>query len=383
MPIKCCKVLKGIKKKETELRWNDEISFQTEKVNRIKLELKKGGSLKKIPTAYERLIIDSINRKTRELNKNNITRTNAYFQFYLSHPEVHWAFLASMVSRNAGYNMTDLKGSLIPSYLGGSKVDDFFSFLERSNALIFQDAYPQLLLYEKSKEVNQDLTYLLPHFYVTQFMQPFWSDFIRTKDSQFLTLALIINEQNYIQKRVMEKKRYKERVLDTITFKTQELFHFSKVIFPFFQDEEIRLTGVTVTDFHNLKERIQIGKTLYSILFRVNPVFNGALAFASKCSHTGSRADYWPFSFTTNRILPRDGKEVCSKDTPPLIRSPKLEEVWPNIAHSFHDQSDWYRDTSMLEAFSSFRPPKDYLIEEEYCTALETLYNLSKMKSEK
>ncbi|UOK59912.1 DUF2515 domain-containing protein [Bacillus sp. OVS6] len=29
----------------------------------------------------------------------------------MRNPEIRWAFLASMVSRNAGYCMTDLKGT--------------------------------------------------------------------------------------------------------------------------------------------------------------------------------------------------------------------------------------------------------------------------------
>lgn len=49
-----------------------------------------------------------ITNKTSVHNRDNITRTNAYFTFYRKFPEIKWAFLASMVSRNAGWNMTDL-----------------------------------------------------------------------------------------------------------------------------------------------------------------------------------------------------------------------------------------------------------------------------------
>ncbi|MGR5913912.1 DUF2515 family protein [Bacillus pacificus] len=54
-----------------------------------------------------------------------------------------------MVSRNGGWNMTDLKGIYIRNcYLRRSIY--FLFFLERSNWLIFQDVYPQFLLYEQS-----------------------------------------------------------------------------------------------------------------------------------------------------------------------------------------------------------------------------------------
>lgn len=44
-----------------------------------------------------------------------------------------------MVSRNGGWNMTDLKGELLSHLLSESEQNDFFQFLERGNWLIFQD----------------------------------------------------------------------------------------------------------------------------------------------------------------------------------------------------------------------------------------------------
>src|SRR5262245_496884 len=41
-------------------------------------------------------------------NKNNLTRTNYYYAYWKTHPEVPWALMANLVSRNAGYQMTDL-----------------------------------------------------------------------------------------------------------------------------------------------------------------------------------------------------------------------------------------------------------------------------------
>ena len=52
---------------------------------------------------------------------NNITRTKAYFDIYQKYPEIHWAFLGHMVSRNGGWNMTDLKGDFLTRLLTKKK----------------------------------------------------------------------------------------------------------------------------------------------------------------------------------------------------------------------------------------------------------------------
>ncbi len=113
--------------------------------------------------ADEQEIIKEIKNETFLKNANNVTRTKAYLDFYCSHPEIHWAFLAHMVSRNAGYHMTDLKGELLPSIIERKEAENFFLFLERANAYIFHDAYPQLLLYHQSiKKRSLCFTYFRP-----------------------------------------------------------------------------------------------------------------------------------------------------------------------------------------------------------------------------
>lgn len=89
-------------------------------------------------TEREQRLIQSIVKHTKNLNKNNVTRTEAYFQFYTNYPEIHWAFLGHMVSRNGGWNMTDLKGDLLTKLLTPDEQLAFFSFLERGNWLIFK-----------------------------------------------------------------------------------------------------------------------------------------------------------------------------------------------------------------------------------------------------
>ncbi|PGB24080.1 DUF2515 family protein, partial [Bacillus wiedmannii] len=79
----------------------------------VKNELKQKSKLVHSGTMYkltkeEQLIINNIKIQTEQLNKNNVTRTRAYYQFYIQYPEIHWALLGHMVSRNGGWNMTDL-----------------------------------------------------------------------------------------------------------------------------------------------------------------------------------------------------------------------------------------------------------------------------------
>src|SRR3954466_2277733 len=78
----------------------------------LKNQSKKNGN-KIEPSLEEKMLIEHIRNQTRLLNQNNVTRTKAYLDFYKLHPEIHWAFLGHMVSRNGGWNMTDLKGEFL------------------------------------------------------------------------------------------------------------------------------------------------------------------------------------------------------------------------------------------------------------------------------
>lgn len=298
--------------------------------------------------SHEEEIIRKIKAVTAAGNKNNETRTHSYLEFYLRHPEVHWAFLAHMVSRNGGWNMTDLKGSLVGDLLGRDKKELFFLFLERSNAFIFYDAFPQLLLYEESKRANRPLFHLLPAFHVSSFMRPLWEWFYQSGNSRLITVGLIINEQNYIEKRVIQNPLFKANVLDSPEFSLQELFGFTEVLFPHESGRGVRLAGLTVRDFSNVQERIQIGKRLYGILFENRKVFNGVLSFARGVPHTASRADFWG--------------DIFSKSKSDLLKiySPELKAAWKDRSHQFHDKSDWFVDLSVSEELKSILLPKKY-----------------------
>ncbi|MRH42515.1 DUF2515 domain-containing protein [Aquibacillus halophilus] len=330
-------------------------------------------------TTGESNLVLEINAKTRKYNENNVTRTKAYLDFYLANQEVHWAFLAHMVSRNGGWNMTDLKGNLVSKFITEKQINNLFSFLENSNALIFQDVFPQLLLYEASKHRNTNLFYLLPAFRVSRFMRPFWDEFFHNANSQLLTIALIINEQNVIEKKVVQAEIFEENVFNTLPYQAQELFQFSKVIFPYFKKNgEIRLAGVSISDFQSLQARIEIGKLLYTILFGVEKVLNGANKFSSKQSHTGSRADYWPSIFNSdvengNETTIKDTKTTCSDKPLPFIFSPRLTDAWQNQQHLLNTKEDWFKELNVMKNFNSINTPREFDITDEYCSSLYTL----------
>src|SRR5690625_990593 len=142
-------------------------------------------------------------KQTKKHNTDNISRTHAYLQYYLQYPEIEWALVASMVSRNAGWNMTDLYLSPFQQLFSKKELSKLFMTYERANWLIFSDAYPQLLIYSQSKLTKKPLFHLLKKFRVSLFMIEEWHHFWNYQDKERLVRSLIINEQNVIHSPVV------------------------------------------------------------------------------------------------------------------------------------------------------------------------------------
>lgn len=87
-------------------------------------------------SASEKQLVRHIWEQTNVRNVDNVERTRAYLDYYHKHSEIHWALLAHLVSRNAGWSMTDLSGELLPRLLSVKEQRDYFFFLERGNWLI-------------------------------------------------------------------------------------------------------------------------------------------------------------------------------------------------------------------------------------------------------
>ena len=356
-------------------------------------------------TGEEREIYERIMEQTEQHNRNNVTRTAAYLEVFRRTEELHWAFLAHMVSRNGGYSMTDLRGEPISRSMEGRwERERFFDFLERANWLIFGDAYPQLLLYEESKRTGRPLFHLLPHLNVSRFMGVIWERFWQTRDSKLLTLALINNEQNFIESRVVQNPEY-QGVVQSFEFQAQTFLQLTHVVFPFLDDRvqpnaesdaqsDVQLAGVKVKSFQLLSERIDTGRHLYGILFGVPEVLAGVKRWAYQTPHTGSRADYWPHIYTTEQpddllypssrvYYPRVVGNVIRRGKSRLY-SPRLQQVWEDVHHEPAGGEDWCVGEDCVEQLYGAKPRRRFNITDlEYDTlafveklvAAETLWD--------
>lgn len=351
----------------------------------VKKELKKKAKKKTsgLPDLSEndKRCIQVIKEQTRQLNQNNVTRTQAYFQFYLQHPEIHWAFLGHMVSRNVGWNMTDLKGELLTKLLSDKEQKDFFSFLERGSWLIFQDVYPQFLIYDLSVRGRKEMFHLLRCFHVSTFMETMWRYFWNSGDQAALAFAMVINEQSYLEKRLIRNQHYKKIVLDTVSFKMYDFLNFNNIIFPCYAGdnrENAPLTGGTLRYFTSLHERILFGKKLYSFLFQQEKIFAGVLKWAHEHPHTGSRKDYWPHLFNDiNESFPRSLykrriKNCELRKGAQRLYSPPLKYAWPDTPHEEAESGDWFEDWHVLDYFQK-EVSVDGEILTNYCKTLEKI----------
>ncbi|WP_102275494.1 DUF2515 domain-containing protein [Cytobacillus massiliigabonensis] len=354
----------------------------SERLIKIKKELKKRA--KKIKQTEnlshcEKDIIQRIRTETNRLNENNVTRTKAYLDFYNRHPEIHWAFLGHMVSRNGGWNMTDLKGGILSKLLTSKEAKSYFSFLERGNWLIFQDAFPQFLLYEESLNKGKTLFHLLPYLNVSIFMEVIWDDFWKEQDVYLLTLALIVNEQSYLEARVLQNSSFKKKVFNTLEFKLQEFLSMNHILFPYLRNGKLKLTGQTLRHFESLHERILLGKRLYNLLFNNSERFVLTMQWANAHPHTGSRKDYWPHVFhdvdegVPGRILKPRIKSCQITQGSSRIYSPRLEFAWKNQNHQSAELGDWYKDWEVIYYLTHMEEIINGEIENDYCKTLERL----------
>jgi hypothetical protein len=360
-------------------------------LHRIKKELKK--KLKEVKlnkqesplSEQDQILIRSIRERTERQNMNNVTRTMAYLDYYQRHPEIRWALLGHVVSRNGGWNMTDLKGELLSRLLSEREQQDFFHFLERGNWLIFQDVYPQLLLYEESLKRKSNLFDLLAHLNVSIFMEVTWNHFWLYGNRDILATALVINEQSYLEKRVIQNPVFQEKVLDTFEFKMQELLSLNQILIPYLNEksagagQKTKLTGLTLHLFASLHQRIMLGKRLYGLLFGNADLLQGVIGWAMRHPHTGSRKDYWPHLFhDVNLSVPgtpykRRTADCQLRAGAERLYSPALQHAWKDIEHHEAENGDWFTDWKIASYLLTREQNITGEIEHEYCKTLEKI----------
>ncbi|WP_268870052.1 DUF2515 family protein [Peribacillus psychrosaccharolyticus] len=217
----------------------------------------------------------------------------------------------------------------------------FFDFLKMQMPLFFADAYPQLLLYSYAVNQSFDLRKFLTIFHVSRFMRPIWEQFSHKKNSTLLTIALIINEQQMLEERLLTRPPHSQ-LLKRLDFQLQENLGFTMVLFPYEQKKDTltRMTGLVVKRFADLKSRILIGKKLYSLLFQDLQVLKGVLEFCRDVPHSGSRADYWSGVFSTknrNRVY-----------------SPVLGDAWSDATLSYVPKNDWFVTDQSIKDVQSY-----------------------------
>ncbi|MBP1969576.1 hypothetical protein J2Z83_001683 [Virgibacillus natechei] len=267
----------------------------------------------------EQSYIHYITNCTRAHNIDNISRTKAYQNFFVDFPEIKWAFVASMVSRNAGWNMTDLHLPPFQKILSDKERSRLFMTYERANWLIFSDAYPQLLVYKLSLSSKKPMFYLLKEYNASQFMINEWYHFWKSNNQERLMIALIINEQNVIQTPVIKQPFFKHHVFHKFPYLLQDSLFMNAVILP---TRSPKLYGAFVHDFTNVTKRIELGKKIAGIIYSPN-IFPTLIEFALTNEHTGSRIDY---EIYLNMTLPK---------------SPMLRLLYPVISHQDIIRNDW------------------------------------------
>ena len=207
-------------------------------------------------------------------------------------------------------------------------------------------------------------------------METIWNHFWSNQETYILAIALIINEQSYLEKRVVQNPIYQKGVINKLEFLLQDLFSFNHILFPF---GKRNLVGQTLHQFESLNERILLGKRLYDVLFKNKERLKQVLEWAKIQPHTGSRKDYWPHIFNNvNEGIPgfayQTRLKACQlRPKARRIYSPVLENAWKNRSQSEAEKGDWFEDPLVVEYLLDDNEKIDGEIRNEYCKTLERL----------
>ncbi|WP_343782559.1 DUF2515 family protein [Alkalibacillus silvisoli] len=303
-------------------------------------------------------MVNYIKAQTKTHNINNVARTKAYLSFYEENPDVKWTFLASFVSRNAGWNMTDLQSNTYKALLSKQQLKSLYLTYESINWFIFQDAYPQLLIYKLSKEQKKPLFFLFKYFHISSFMEREWYHFYQHQDFNRLMYSQIINEQNIIQQPIIKHNPYRKAVFKSLPYRLQELLHLNAVLLP---TEQGKVYGEFVPHFTHVHKRIKFGKQLAAILFYpyLYPLFN---SFSRNIPVTGERKEYEQFINLNNELSTKPLTELY-QDTEHELTAPrkdwsnhtKIKRKWwkePNVKRIEPFANQFYEKRNQLHKLS-------------------------------
>jgi len=153
----------------------------------------------------------------------------------------------------------------------------------------------------------------------------------------------------------------------------------NQILFPYLENDKVKLIGETLHHFESLHRRILLGKRLYSILFADSKRLNKIEQWAYLTPHSGSRKDYWPHIFhdidegVPGRLLKRRLKSCQLLPGSLRFYSPKLEFVWKDCVHEEAEIKEWYEDWQVVYYLINSEETINGEIEDEYCQTLERI----------
>ena len=228
-------------------------------------------------------------------NADNVTRTESYLELYahtrgLGH-ELPWLFMAHMVSRHAGYLMSDLGRTLADERTPKTEVvvsviENVMALLERANFLIFADAWTHVLLHLLGRSAD-------PGGDTPQFMRSAWLRYetalkrgaaIDRTLERALVMDLVHNEQHFIEQRAVNHPRFAAG-LATIELIERE-GREKPIHFPI-TTHEIRVAG-----FADLTRRIAAGARIFDEVLADRGRRDQIYVLARAHAHTGARTLY-------------------------------------------------------------------------------------------
>ncbi|MCA9666762.1 MAG: DUF2515 family protein [Myxococcales bacterium] len=277
-----------------------------------------------------RLWLDELEQR----NRDNVARTAAYLELYRytveNPPDLPWVLMAHLVSRNAGYLMSDVAARLAGSASGeraampgyDDALRELFLMLERANYLIFHDAWYHVAQRLVAGAAGLDAAR------TTRFIVTCWRRYEAAAGSarevdpaleRQLVLELVENEQNLIERRVVHNPRFAAamRLVALIEASGRE------------KPIELPLcdTPITVGGFARLEQRIAAGARIYDALLADRARRAEIVAWCVAHPHSGSRAAHGGKASPEVQVAwPRD--EVLALLSS-IYDPPEPDPLWP------------------------------------------------------
>ncbi|MDQ3034697.1 MAG: DUF2515 domain-containing protein, partial [Myxococcota bacterium] len=232
-------------------------------------------------------------------NRDNVSRTASYLELYAwtrAHPaELPWLLMAHLVSRNAGYLMTDLAGRIdaLRDPMLAAATTKLFVMLERANFLIFYDAWHHVCAHL----LGESHTLAPPR--TPAFVCDAWARYEsacartgRTPSAQLeraLVMDLVHNEQHLIERRAVH---HRELVPGLHMLQLVEVLGQERSLILPWPDRASYAPSIRVGDFASVERRIATGARIFDLALADRARRDAMFAWALEHPHTGSRAAY-------------------------------------------------------------------------------------------